>query len=59
MSARRWVGAVVVVAMLTACGGGAPGARREADEVSERWTAGDDAPLEGEGGGEEEGEEGE
>lgn len=34
---------------LSACGGGAPGgtAPHAPDEVSEEWTSGDDAPLEG------------
>lgn len=37
---------IVLASMLLACGGAPSSAPPPEDEVAERWTAGDDAPLE-------------
>lgn len=41
----RWL-SIGIASALLACGGAPSSAPPPEDEVSERWTAGDDAPLE-------------
>lgn len=41
----RWI-QILITSTLLACGGAPSSAPPPEDEVGERWTAGDDAPLE-------------